>query len=355
MSKIGGFSFGAPLAAFTGTFTGTSTPVGSKSLKASGLLMGPAAAATTVDPGADKGLKVSGFSFATARPAATAAPTVSVLRRWLAMRRSSTREKFAAARAPPSSAAAAAVPSARDLPPLPPAAQPPQGAIVGESLRDFKWIDSTVTPAGAAPEIQNIQELAPRIMCCVLRHRAGWHDGDRTLKTGRYAQKARAEMCCLGGNTPYAIGSTWLIGTTFRVNPDFTSPKGFCQLMQPVLHQSYLQLDKISGDDCTASLRVFTKGLGSASKVVRTIRFKRGQWVPVVLRVTFGPNGEYALSHDGDGFQGIRLDTSTGHVKGATVGKVNAFGGTWGLYMAAKGHKGDAIVQHANMFIKKIA
>ena len=258
-----------------------------------------------------------------------------------------TKESFS------SPAAAAAVPRAADLPPLPPAAQPPTGAIVGESLKDFKWVDSTVTPAGAAPEIQNIQQLAPRIMCCVLRHRGAWHDGDRGLKTGRYAQKARAEMCCLGGNTPYAVGSTWLIGTTFRVNPDFTSPKGFCQLMQPVLHQSYLQLDKISGDDCTASLRVFTRGLGSPSKTVRSIRFKRGEWVPVVLRVTFGANGEYALSHNGDGFKGIRLDTSVGHVKGAAVGKVATFGGTWGLYMAAKGHQGDAIVQHANMFIKR--
>lgn len=250
------------------------------------------------------------------------------------------------------------VPRASDLPPLPPSAQPPAGATVAKSLSDIRWVDSKVYPPGAAPEIQNIQQIGPAMFSCILRHRGSWHDGDRHLTTGKYATKSRAEMCCLGGNTPYTLGSTWLIGTTVRLNPDFVPSAGYCNIMQPVLHQSYFTMHDLKGDIVTGSLRVFTAGLGSSSRTVRTVQFKRGEWVSLVLKVTFGANGYYGLSVNGDEFQGFNLDTTIGHIKGSKVGKVSSFGGTWGLYMSTNPLRGqalkDAVVTHANIFIKKV-
>ena len=245
------------------------------------------------------------------------------------------------------------LPSLADLPPLPPASEPPRGAIVGETLKSFRWIDSLVCPPGAAPEIPNIVQLGPRVFAHVLRHRGTWHDGDRHLSTGGYENKARAELSCLGGNTPYTLGSTWLIGTTVRLNPDFVPSRGYCNIMQPVLHQSYFTLHDLRGDVVTGSLRVFEAGLGSTSRTVRTVQFPRGRWVPLVVRVTFARRGEYALSVNGDEFRGIGgVDTTIGH------GQM-PFGGTFGLYMSATGAvdgrpQRDAIVQHANMWIKRV-
>lgn len=231
------------------------------------------------------------------------------------------------------------------MPPLPPASQPPPGAIVGRDLSDFRWVDSQVVPRGAGPEIRNIQQVGPGVFAHVLRWRGGWHDGDRHLTEGKYREKGRAELCCLGGNTPFALGTTWLIGTTFRLSPDFVPPRNYCHLMQPVLHQSYFSV-RGSGDTFKGSLMAFERGLGSPSREVRSFTFRRGEWVSVVVRVTLNRNGEYALSVNGDAFKGIKgVDATVGN-------RGPPFGGTWGLY--CKNGVRDMVVYHANVWIKKV-
>lgn len=262
----------------------------------------------------------------------------------------------ATATTPPTGPTDVRIPTMSDLPPLPPASVPPAGAIVGKNLSDFKWKDSNVYPPGAAPEIPNIQQIGPATFCHVLRKRDKWHDGDRNMTTGGYTTKMRAEMTALGGNEPYKLGETWLIGSTVRLNPDFVPFKGYCNIMQPVLHQSYFTMHKLEGDTVTGTLFVFEKGLGSKSVPVRTVQFKRGEWVPVVIKVTFGTKGYYGLSVNGDDFQGFPVDTSIGHIFRNQVGKVKEFGGTWGLYSSSNGPAPhNNIVVHANPFVKKVS
>lgn len=241
----------------------------------------------------------------------------------------------------------------KDLPPLPATANPPGGATVGKALSQFKWVDSQVVPRGAAPEIPNIQQVGTGVFKCIIRIGKGWHDGDRHLTEGRYAVKGRAEMCCLGGDTPYKLGETWLIGSTILFDKNFVPSNGFCQAYQPVLHQSYFNWD-LKGDTMVGSLNVFTRGLGSPSRVVRTVQVKRGEWVSLVMRIKFGTGGSYALSVNGDAFRGIDCDTSIGHIRGAQVGKVSSFGGTWGLYMITDGPPRECVVYHAMPFTKKV-
>ena len=231
------------------------------------------------------------------------------------------------------------------MPKVPDTATPPAGAIVGRSLSDFRWVDSQVVPRGKGPEIPNIRQMAPGVFAHVLRWRSGWHDGDRHLTTGSYAQKGRAELCCLGGNQPFTEGSTWLIGTTVRLHPRVSGASSFIDLAQPILHQSYFVV-RGSGDSYTGSLMAFTRGLGSQSKAVRTIQMKRGVWYSLVFKVTLTKNGSYGMSVNGDAFQTITgIDGTAGHTR-------SSHGGTFGLYM--KNGRGDCIVYHAFPWIKKV-
>ncbi len=244
-------------------------------------------------------------------------------------------------------------------PPLPETAKPPAGAIVGTTLKKFEFVESMVHPAKAAPEINNITQVAPGVTMHALRFRGKWNDGDRNLHHSYYTHKARAEMYGLGGDKPYKLGETWLIGTTLYLAPDFVPSKGYCNTQQPVLHQSYFNWHTINGDKVTGSLMVFEAGLGSGTKEVRRVTVRRGEWNTFVTRVTFGEKGAYALSMNGDDFEGIKINTSVGHIHKNKVGKVKEFGGTWGLYMSTYGGKDgkpqkDTIVLHANPWIKKI-
>lgn len=236
------------------------------------------------------------------------------------------------------------------LPPLPSTSQPPAGAIVGKTLSDFRWVDVKVVGRGG-PEIPNIQQVAPGVFKCILRQGNGWHDGN--LKAGRQDHKGRAELCCLGGNTPYKIGETWLIGATTLFDPRFMATS-YCQIAQPVLHQSYFNMNKSSGNQVSGGLYVFERGLGSASRLVRNVTVEKGKWFTWVVRVTFGENGSYGLSINGDSFGTTRANTAVGHKSMNQVGRVGAFGGTFGLYMPMGGPPRDVIVYHANMFIKKV-
>ena len=130
-----------------------------------------------------------------------------------------------------------------------------------------------------------------------------------------------------------------------RLHPDFPGATSYIQLAQPVLHQSYFTV-RGSGDNWTGALMVFTNGLGSASREVRSIPMRRGVWYPLVFRVRLARGGSYEMSVNGDAFRGISggIDTTAGHTS-------VTHGGTWGLYM--RGGKGDCVVYHALPWIKK--
>lgn len=245
-------------------------------------------------------------------------------------------------------------------PPLPESATPPPGAIVGTSLKKFSFDESMVHPAKAAPEINNITQVAPGVTMHALRFRGKWNDGDRDKHTGYYVYKARAEMNELGGKKPYKLGETWLIATTLYLAPDFVPSTTYCNTQQPVAFQSYFTWHTIKGDMVTGSLMAFEKGLGTTAKTVRTVTVRRGEWNTFVTKVTFGDNGSYDLSMNGDDFKGIKINTTYAKVKGSEVGKVKEFEGSWGLYMTNRGGVDgkplrDTVVLHAYPWIKKVS
>lgn len=234
--------------------------------------------------------------------------------------------------------------------------QPPSGAVVGEKLSDFKYTDPRVYPPGAGPEIQNFEQVGPRHMRMTLRHRGTWWDGDRGLTSAKYRDKSRAELTTLKGlDKPFTVGSTWLMGTTVRLAPDFRPSRGYCNLAQPVKHQSFLTLTGLSGDTVTGSLNVFQNGLGTPFTQVRAFKMKRGEWTTLVIRINISRDGSYALSVNGDAFQGINgIDT----IKSGE--NVPPFGGSWGLYGSATTDVngkplGDQVVEHKNIFLKKLS
>ena len=254
--------------------------------------------------------------------------------------------------------------------------EPPQGAVVGETLKDFQVTDSLVFPRGAANEIPNITQIAPRVFNFLLRHRGNphagqkgaWYDGDRDLqwnegrhkslkgKPGAYKDKSRAEMCCLKGigtraGPKLGVGDTWLIGTTVRLDPDFVPSKGYCNVMQPVFDQSFVTLFRLTGNVVRAKLVVFSNGIGSAQLIAREFDIPRGEWVSLAVRVHFAKKGKYELSVNGDPFRGIAADTTKGR---------QPFGSQWGLY--GSGTKdvnnkplGDSQLQHRNIYLKKLS
>jgi hypothetical protein len=243
---------------------------------------------------------------------------------------------------------------------------PPAGAKVLETMRDVRFTESLVYPRGKAPEIKNIVEVAPRHFRFTLRHRwhsEGWYDGDRDLKwnegrhagyVGKRVAKSRAEITMASPDKPFDVGTTWLIGTTVRLAPDFVPSKGYCNIMQPLNHQSFLNLIGISGDVVTAALCVFKDGVGTPITVARKVGIKRGEWTTLVVRVKIAKNGAYALSINGDDFQGVAgIDTTK------SGDRTPPFGGNWGLYGTGESDVrgkplGDQTVEHRDMFVKKL-
>jgi hypothetical protein len=254
--------------------------------------------------------------------------------------------------------------------------RPPAGAIVATKVSDFENVDnSLVFPRGAGPEIQNITDDGPSTFKFVLRHRGNpwstlnpkgergaWYDGDRDLqwnegkRDGKYHDKSRAEVSCLHGHgskkkPSLEIGDKWEIGTTVRLDPDFVPSRGYCNLMQPVFDQSFLNLTGIKGDMVTAQLMVFTDGIGSPIKVARAFEIRRGEWTSIRVRVKFHKNGFYRCSVNGDPFSGVDMDTTNGR---------QPFGPKWGLYMTATTDVTgkpvrDSIVWHRNVYLDKLS
>lgn len=245
---------------------------------------------------------------------------------------------------------------------------------MAETLADFgKGVDkSLVFPRGAGPEIDNITTVGPRHFRFELRMRGNpwsplnprgtkgaWYDGDRDLKwnegrrDGRYHDKSRAEVHDLFRNTPrqpdMEVGQTWDIATTVKLDKDFVPSRVYCNIMQPVFDQSFLNLTGINGDNVTAQLMVFVDGIGSAIKVARSFVIRRGVWTSIIVRVKYAKDGRYDVSVDGDAFKGIGIDTSK------QVG-----GAKWGLYGTATTNilgkpMKDLIVEHKNIYVRKVA
>ena len=249
---------------------------------------------------------------------------------------------------------------------------PPPGAIVAETLKDFskgKGVDdSLVFPRGAAPEIVNITQVAPRHFKFVLRHRGNpwspfnprgtkgaWYDGDRNLEWNegkrdkRYHDKSRAEVNGLPAKI--SNGDTWDIATTVKLDKNFVPSQSYCNLMQPVFDGSFLSLTGIKGNVVTGSLFVFPNGIGSGIKTARDISIPREQWVSIVVRIKFAKDGFYQMSINGDAFKGIKMDTTKARFP---------YSNKWGLYCTATTDVTgkpmvDSIVEHKNIYMKKVA
>ena len=266
-------------------------------------------------------------------------------------------------------------------PPTPPAPKPPAptsdvgtpppGSIVAETLKDFnkgKGVDdSLVFPRGAAPEITNITQVAPRQFKFVLRHRGNpwtplntrgtkgaWYDGDRDLewnegkRDGKYHDKSRAEVSGLPAKI--SVGDTWDIATTVKLDKDFVPSQSYCNIMQPIFDGSFLSLTGIQGNNVTGSLFVFSDGIGSKILTARDITIPREQWVSIVVRIKFAKNGFYQMSINGDAFKGINLDTTKARTP---------YGGKWGLYCTATTAvtgkpMADTILEHKNIYMRKV-
>lgn len=266
-------------------------------------------------------------------------------------------------------------------PPSPPASksvgEPPAGALVAETLADFDSVDdSLVFPRGAGPEIQNITQVAPRTFNFELRHRGNpwsplnprgtkgaWYDGDRDLqwnegkRDGKYHDKSRAEVCCLRGfgskkGGKLSVGETWEMATTVRLDPQFRPSAGYCNIMQPVFDQSFLNLVGLRADGAVeAQLTVFTDGIGSPQKIAREFVIKRGEWTSIVVRVKFDTKGSYQCSVNGDALKGVKLDTTKGR---------QPFSPKWGLYGSGtqdveRRPLNDSVVQHRNVYMRRVA
>lgn len=259
--------------------------------------------------------------------------------------------------------------------PTPKSSPIPQGAIVADDLADFgkgRGFDkSLVFPRGAAPEIDNITQIAKGHFRFELRMRGNpwspynprgekgaWYDGDRDLKwnegkrDGKYHDKSRAEVHDLFRDTPRGpdmkVGQTWDIATTVKLDKNFVPADSYCNIMQPVFDQSFLNLTGIKGDDVTAQLMVFTDGIGSRIKIARTFTIRRGVWTSIVVRVKFSKDGKYEVSVNGDAFKGIGIDTSK------QVG-----GSKWGLYSRATTNvlgkpMKDLIAEHRDIYVRKV-
>jgi hypothetical protein len=248
---------------------------------------------------------------------------------------------------------------------------PPPGSIVAETLKDFgkgkKVDDSLVFPRGAAPEITNITQVAPRHFKFVLRHRGNpwtplntrgtkgaWYDGDRDLKwnegkrDGKYHDKSRAEVSAL--EATIKEGETWDIATTVKLDENFVPSRSYCNIMQPVFDGSFLSLTGIKGNVVTGSLFVFPGGIGSKILTARDISIPRGEWVSIVVRIKFAKDGFYQLSVNGDAFKGIKLDTTRARAP---------WGPKWGLYCTATTDvtgkpMTDSILEHKNIFLREV-
>jgi len=248
---------------------------------------------------------------------------------------------------------------------------PPPGSIVAETLKDFskgKGVDdSLVFPRGAAPEITNITQIAPRHFKFVLRHRGNpwtplnprgtrgaWYDGDRNLefnegkRDGKYHDKSRAEVSGLPAKI--SNGETWEIATTVKLDEKFIPSQSYCNIMQPVFDGSFLSLTGIRGNTVTGSLFVFPNGIGKGIKVARDIEIPREQWTSIRIRIKFAKDGFYQLSVNGDAFKGINLDTTKARFP---------YSNKWGLYCTATTDvtgkpMADTILEHKNIYMKKM-
>jgi hypothetical protein len=277
--------------------------------------------------------------------------------------------------AEPSAPVAAPVAS---MPKAPASRPPPPGARVARSLKDFVGVDdSLVFPRRTAPEIKNITQQPDGSFKFVLRHRGNpwspinpkgvrgaWYDGDRDLKwnegrhpgaIGKYHDKSRAEVAGLAG-VNHKYGETWEYGTTFLLDPNFVPSKGYCNLMQPTTHVTWLEVNKIKGDEVSGALKYSLAKTGfHPAAVARPFTVRRNEWVTVVVRTKIHEtDGILELSINGDKFQGVRgVRVNNESAKGRFTCKWGIYGSaTWAVTGKALP---DWVVFHRDIWARKVA
>lgn len=253
----------------------------------------------------------------------------------------------------------------------------PPGAMVFEKLSDFRGYDnSLVFPRKAAPEIDNITQVGTGHFRFELRMRGNpwsplnpkgtrgaWYDGDRDLEWNegkrdkRYHDKSRAEVNWELEKSKFKVtmknNETWDMGTTVKLDANFVPSRMYCNIMQPVFDQSFLSLTGINGDDVSATLFVFSNGIGSKILSARTFTIKRGVWTSIIVRMKFGKDGRYEVSLNGDPFKGIGLDTGKLFEKRGVGCKLGIYA-TATTNVQGKPMK-DLIVEHKNIYMRKVA
>ena len=266
---------------------------------------------------------------------------------------------------------------------LPSSGTPPAGAYVVTNLNQFGFCDDPqVFPVGAAPNIQNITQIAPGVFNFYLRHRGNpwtplnprgtkgaWYDGDGTLvwntgkRDGSYHDKSRAEVSSWVGKPqgfPEIVnGGTYDIATTVRLDPGFMPSDSYTMIMQPVFDLCYLGLngDPTHSNTVSADLGFFgSAGTSGGSRSARSFTLPRGQWVSLVVRIAVGSgtSGSIQLSVNGDSFKGLSGVDTTNRRSGHPMSC------KWGLYgSGTTGANGkplpDNQVQHANVYVKRIS
>ena len=264
---------------------------------------------------------------------------------------------------------------------LPAAGIPPAGSYVVNTLKDFGFIDEPdVFPKGAAPNIQNITQIAPGIFNFYLRHRGdpwsslnphgtkgAWYDGDSTgdwntgKRDGQYHDKSRAECSSWVGKPKgfpeIVVGGTYDIATTVRLNPDFMPSDSYTMVMQPVFDLCYLSVsgDPTKSNAVGAELGMFgSGGTSGSSRTVTAFDLPRGQWTSLIMRLTVGKTGSIKMSVNGGAFKGLdHVDTTnrrSGHPMSIKIGLYSA--ATTG---ANRKPLPDQQVQHANVYVHRIA
>jgi len=174
----------------------------------------------------------------------------------------------------------------------------------------------------------------------VNRFNTAWWDGDRDTEN---KDRQRAEVKGLGPHQ--AHGETFEYATTWRTNPEFRGPNGFCHLFQ---------LKAINGDSGAPLITLSLRGNKATVEanpdgpkiVAREFAWKPDTWQTVRIRVKVSPrhDGELLASVDGDAFQGKT---------GVALSRPGAdlYRPKWGFYRRAATNRpqGDDFVEHRDV------
>lgn len=219
-------------------------------------------------------------------------------------------------------------------------------AVTATGLSSFEAIEEPAVkffPASGkfAPDtFVNITDRGSGTFRFANRFNAEWWDGDRDTEN---KDRQRAEVKGLGPYQPH--GATFEYAMTWRTNPEFRGPNGFCHIFQ---------LKAINGDSGAPLITLSLRGSKASVEanpdgpkiVARELAWKPDTWQTVRIRVKVSPrgDGELLASVDGDAFQGRT---------GVALSRpgANLYRPKWGLYRRAVvgGPLGDDFVEHRDV------